>query len=217
MPDDLAKALLAFHQDPPHISLDSQNPHFHSRFASLAGVMKSVRAPLAAVGVVVVQEPCALDSGMPALRTTLLHESGDQMVSVMPLAVEKPGPQAQGSALTYARRFAVLAVLGLVGDDDDDANNAEPAKAAVPAPPPRNKEASSPSPPAGAATSLSFGKHKGIPLDQVPSAYLEWVRDTMEPKTSKMEAEQQMVAAFLSGEAPDPDPPSLPMDEDIPF
>jgi len=132
----LAQALVAFHKDAPKISLDATNPHFKSKFASLPGIMDTVRKPLADVGLVVLQHPCVLDSGMPGLRTTLLHSSGEREEDVMALAVDKPGPQAQGAALTYARRYAVLSILGLVGDEDDDANSAEQPKSAKPEPKP---------------------------------------------------------------------------------
>lgn len=124
--ETLAQALVAFQAEAPHIELDSTNPHFKSKFASLAGVMKTVRPVLAKHGLAIVQQPTNMDFEKPALLTTLLHVSGASIVSdPFPLAVEKPGPQAQGAALTYARRYAVLAILGLVGDEDDDAESAE--------------------------------------------------------------------------------------------
>jgi hypothetical protein len=120
----LAQALVAFHAEAPAIPNDRTNPHFNSKFASLAGIMEAIRPVLAKHGLAVVQQP--EDGG---LRTWILHESGEERdCGVIPLAVDKPGPQAQGSALTYARRYGVLAALGLVGDDDDDANAASPTK-----------------------------------------------------------------------------------------
>lgn len=132
----LAAALVAFQAEAPKIALDSTNPHFKNRYASLAGIMEAVRPPLTKNGLAIVQQPTVLESGMPALRTTLLHSSGETLSDVMPLAVDKPGPQALGSAITYARRYSALAILGLVGDEDDDANSAQPKqkqKASAPA------------------------------------------------------------------------------------
>ena len=160
----LAEALVAFHGEAPVIVKDSVNPHFKSKFASLDAIMAAVRPVLTKHGLAISQHPTALESGMPALRTILLHTSGDKYQDIMPLAVDKPGPQALGSALTYARRYAVLAVLGLVADEDDDANAAQKFTAgkalAVQVAPVEGVERSSPSAPspnvggvpAGAAT-----------------------------------------------------------------
>jgi ERF superfamily len=127
----VASALVAFQKEAPHISKDSINPHFKNKYASLDSIMDAVRPVLAKHGLAISQHPTAMETGMPGLRTVLLHTSGDRLEDVMPLAIDKPGPQAQGSALTYARRYAVLSVLGLVADEDDDANAAERAKPAA--------------------------------------------------------------------------------------
>ena len=121
----LAQALLAFQADPPPVHLDATNPHFKSKYASLAGVVAAVRPELVKHGLVISQQPSVLD-GQPALTTRLIHAaSGESQESTMLLVLEKPTPQSLGSALTYARRQSLLAVLNLVGDEDDDAEKAE--------------------------------------------------------------------------------------------
>jgi len=62
------------------------------------------------------------------LTTTLIHKSGQWIQSEMPLHLPKQDPQGQGSAVTYARRYAYMAILGLVADDDDDGNAASRPK-----------------------------------------------------------------------------------------
>jgi hypothetical protein len=127
-PATLAQALVAFHRDPPDVHLDSVNPHFRSRFASLPGNLPAIREKLAKQGLSVSQfVTCAgtAENPLPALRTVILHESGEREEDIMLLSVEKPGPQAQGAAITYARRFALFAALGLVGGEDDDGEAAE--------------------------------------------------------------------------------------------
>ncbi len=122
MADNLMEALVAIQKDAPQIALDSTNPHFRSRYPSLAGVMERVRPVTAEHGVAVVQLPTTLE-GAPALTTRLVHAaSGEVIESTMLLLPAKPDPQGQGSALTYARRYMVLSMLGLVGDEDDDGN-----------------------------------------------------------------------------------------------
>jgi hypothetical protein len=64
-----------------------------------------------------------------ALRTYLIHESGQFITHVMRLHLPKSDPQGQGSAVTYARRYSYMAVLGLVSDVDDDGNAASPRQA----------------------------------------------------------------------------------------
>jgi hypothetical protein len=65
--------------------------------------------------------------GRHALETELRHETGEQVVSRMLLPVAPDaGAKALGSALTYARRYALLAVLALAPDEDDDGAAAQP-------------------------------------------------------------------------------------------
>ena len=141
---NLAKAL-ALAQ--PHISnpaLDAVNPHFRSRYATLAAHIAAVRAPLAAQGISVVQSTRIDVPGAVVVVTSLIHASGEWISSE--LALPSGGtPQTYGSALTYARRYALAALCGIVGDEDDDANAATPqAKAAAkpekPAPKPKPAE-----------------------------------------------------------------------------
>jgi ERF superfamily/Exodeoxyribonuclease X-like C-terminal len=202
---ELAKALVAFHKEAPHIAMDSENPHFRSRFASLAGIMETVRPVLAKHGLAVVQEPCALESGMPALRTTLMHISGESTSSVMPLAVEKPGPQAQGSALTYARRYSLLAVLGLVADPDDDGNASEGEPSSA------SQGVSGPN---GNPHALTFGKHRGKTLTEIlalDKSYLVWLAgEKFVPKDAEQETVKVQASELLAVGVQE-------YDEDIPF
>lgn len=98
---------------------DSVNPHFKSRYADLATVLDTVRPVLALHKLAVVQMPTEMDGG-PGLATTLVHESGEWMRSTVRLYPGKQDPQGIGSALTYARRYGLQAVLGIAADDDDD-------------------------------------------------------------------------------------------------
>lgn len=120
MSDGLWCALLAFQANAPAIKLDATNPHFKSRFASLPKIMDAVRPELAKAGLVWTTLPGVQD-GQPVLHYRLAHAaSGESLDGTMPLMLAKSDPQGLGSAITYARRYAVLAVLGLVGDEDDD-------------------------------------------------------------------------------------------------
>lgn len=179
---ELAKALLAFQKDAPPIHFDAKNPHFGNKCASLAGVVAAIRPALNKQGVIYTQQPTTLD-GLPALRTTLTHaESGDELEDVMPLFLAKSDAQGYGSALTYARRYALLSVLGLVGDDDDDANHAsgntvQPKVTATFTPPPADTQGLQQS--RGdtvlpGQVLVPFGKHKNKKVSDVPRDYWDW-------------------------------------------
>lgn len=125
---ELAKALSTAQgklRNPPK---DSINPHFKSKYADLATVRDAVMPTLSACGLSVVQLPCEVGTD-PALMTLLLHTSGEWIETVMRLRPQQQTPQGIGSALTYARRYALQAIAGVAADDDDDGNAAsQPAK-----------------------------------------------------------------------------------------
>lgn len=122
---DLVTALVAAQQTIKQPKKDGVNPGFKaangkgSRFASLGECFDSVRDSLNAHGLVVTQ----MVQG-PALQTMLMHTSGQWLASEYPLAPAQQTPQAVGSAISYARRYSLCAMLGLVAEEDDDANAA---------------------------------------------------------------------------------------------
>jgi hypothetical protein len=124
MTDTLAQALLAVQREMPAIEPDAVNPHFRSKFVSLDHLLAVTLPVLHRNGIVLVQMPSTGLDGTPALTTVLLHESGDQVSGEMPLILPKNDPQGQGSALTYARRYALSAALGISAERDDDAESA---------------------------------------------------------------------------------------------
>lgn len=97
-------------------------------YADLLDVLTAVRPVLAAHHLAVLQAPCVVD-GTLGLRTTLLHASGESVSEVLPIG-QVDDPRALGSAVTYARRYALIALLGLATEEDDDAEAAMPAQAA---------------------------------------------------------------------------------------
>ncbi len=125
---NLAAALIKFHEAVPTIH-DNSESHFGG-FANLPGVLSNIGPALRTAGLVVSQLPENVD-GQPGLRTTLLHTSGESLTSVTLLAVNagRNATQEWGKAVTYQRRYALLAALGLcVGIVDNDADLDEGAK-----------------------------------------------------------------------------------------
>jgi hypothetical protein len=116
----LATALVKFNMEMGKITKDSKNPFFKSSYASLPHILEAVRPHLVSCGLSVVQMP----TGDGMLRTILMHESGEFIESEFSMKLVKADPQALGSAITYARRYAIGAILNLSIDEDDDANSA---------------------------------------------------------------------------------------------
>jgi hypothetical protein len=119
---NLAKALIDFNSRVSKISKDAKNPFFKSNYASLSNIQDAISKPLAESGLVYSQMP----TGVNGLCTILIHaESGEYMMDSYTMPVSKPNdPQAVGSAITYAKRYALAGILGLNIDDDDDGNKA---------------------------------------------------------------------------------------------
>ena len=118
---EIAKALVEFHKEVPAIKKSEENPFFKSSYASLSGIIETVEPHLTKNGLSFVQFPIAENE----LITILMHTSGEWMQGSYKMTPSKNDPQGTGSAITYQKRYALAAVLGLkLEDDDDDANAA---------------------------------------------------------------------------------------------
>lgn len=137
---------------------DSKNPHFKSSYADLTSVMLACKDALAANELAVLQLSRIHESGTPVLVTRIIHSSGEHVEGEFPLVCKDPNdPQKLGSAVTYARRYALAAALGITADDDDGqaaAGHTAPPSVAKPAPAPVAAKA-----PSNSMTDL-FGAHK---------------------------------------------------------
>jgi len=103
---------------------DAVNPHFRSKYADLGAVWDACRDALTSNGLSIVQMPVDSEPGRVALCTMLLHSSGEFLTSTVSTKITKDDPQGVGSALTYLRRYALAACVGVVADEDDDGNAA---------------------------------------------------------------------------------------------
>lgn len=142
---ELSKALISAQSAFPALVKDATNPHFRSKYADLATVVETTRAPLAKAGLTVVQTTEFRDDGATVLLTTLLHTSGQFITSTYPLVPVKNDPQGMGSALTYARRYGLMAIVGIAPEDDDGNDAARPDDRATETTP--RRDFSSPSQP----------------------------------------------------------------------
>jgi hypothetical protein len=139
---ELAAAIIEVQAEMPKIPKTSDNPFFKSKYADLADVKTLADPIITKHGLAVTQWPSNNDKG-DTLVTMLLHRSGQFIKSEMQLHLTKADAQGQGSALTYARRYAYMASLGLVADADDDGHQA--------AQPQSNRSGAKPKRSAGAA------------------------------------------------------------------
>ena len=112
--------LLAAQREMPALQKSAINPHFKNRFVPLDELIPAVLPILNKHNFVLMQMP-AFHEGQPCLDYELRHVSGEMVGGSMALLCGKDDPQGQGSAITYARRYSLMALLGLTADADDDA------------------------------------------------------------------------------------------------
>jgi hypothetical protein len=117
---NIAGALTKFHEKVMPIKKDTDNSFFKSKYASLDNILREIEEPLADAGLAFSQFP----DGENGLTTILIHaESGEYLEATYTIPLAKNDPQGAGSALTYMRRYALGAVLGLATKTDDDTNS----------------------------------------------------------------------------------------------
>ena len=129
---NLFSALSKFQSQVSGASKKAKNPHLNSKYADLAEIWKTIKKPLADNGLSVSQIGRESASDNIIVETILGHESGEWISGVMSLSlvmysatdkcmVLRNDPQSAGSAITYARRYGLAAILG-IHQEDDDAN-----------------------------------------------------------------------------------------------
>jgi hypothetical protein len=124
--DAISAALAKAQGDIINPAKEAQNPHFRSHYADLSSGINAVRDGLSKNGIAFVQST-SLEGDTLMLETRLTHSSGQWLSSMFPVCRFPAKPQEVGSAMTYARRYALFALVGIAGEDDDGeaANKAE--------------------------------------------------------------------------------------------
>lgn len=130
---NIAKAFIAAQKEMGNAIKDSKNPFFKSAYADLNSVREACIPALNTNGIAVLQPIVQID-GKNFVKTVLLHESGESIEGMTEILFTKQNdPQAQGSGITYARRYGLQSLVN-IGAEDDDGNKAsekpkkEPAK-----------------------------------------------------------------------------------------
>lgn len=198
------EAFVKFQSQMPTVVENKVNPHFKSKYADLAAIMSAAREPLSANGLAVTQAVGG-DATSVRVTTSLVHVSGESMFGepcVLPVPSAAQTPQGFGSAITYARRYSLAALLGIVTDVDDDANEAQGAKPNAPPPPSgaslRDKVVAPPSdgkpPRTHRDFEIRFGKSKGQMLSTIDGASLQYYIDASQKAVNDPTKEQYKAA-----------------------
>lgn len=168
--NEIATALAKAQMEMVGAKKDTKNTFFKSNYADLGSVMAACMGALNGNGIAVVQP---VSDG--CVQTILIHSSGQSLECSIPLRVAKDDMQGLGSAITYARRYGLMAMAGIAPEDDD-------GNAAVKAPPPKSEQTVGPEQFANLKNLLGetgsdedkFLKHFGaVSLEQFPAAKID--------------------------------------------
>lgn len=116
--DNITSAILAVAKEIKPLVKDADNPFFQSKYADVNQTIDNLRDVLLQHGLWFMQFPTSTENSAGVL-TRVIHESGEFIEHDFVLPLAKRDPQAAGSALTYARRYALVAIFGLRAVDDD--------------------------------------------------------------------------------------------------
>lgn len=128
---EVGKALIKAQAEITPAVKDAKNPYLKTTYASLNSVLDSCRNALLKNGLLLVQSPVPapeyLGPDFIGLETKLIHaESGEWLSSLTVIPLAKPEPQAMGAAISYGRRYALAAMLGIVSEEDNDCETRKP-------------------------------------------------------------------------------------------
>jgi hypothetical protein len=115
----IATAFLSAQKAITFAAKDATNPHFRNKYADLPAVVDAVKPALNDAGIAFIQSAGPSDDSKLHLTTRLIHTSGEWIEDTLVMPLPKQDPQGYGSAMTYARRYALAAITGLYQDDDD--------------------------------------------------------------------------------------------------
>jgi hypothetical protein len=197
----IASALAAAQINMGKALKQSTNPHFKRKYADLGNVMDACLPALNEAGIAVIQ-PAGEDETGRYVETVFIHgESGEKLSCRVPLIIDQNNMQRYGSAVTYARRYGLMAMAGIAPEDDD-------GHAASQSAPQQQQRKAAPEPPQEAI--------------QNPIAWLEAAKDMDDLKNrwdlvpNSMRADPEIKAAKNAAKerlpAPQPD-----LDDTIPY
>ncbi len=116
---ELTKALIKVQSQLKGAKMDSVNPFYHAKYASLASVWDACRKLLSDNGLAVIQTNSVGEGHKLIIDTILIHSSGEWVCGSLPMILSKDDPQGIGMAITYGRRYGLSAIIGICTEDDD--------------------------------------------------------------------------------------------------
>lgn len=121
----LAKSLVETQKELKQPLKDAKNPFFKSEYVPLENVAEAITQTATKYGLAFSQYATTTENGNVSVGTIVFHESGEY-IEYPPLILkpENTKPQSIGSAITYAKRYALSAIFGITSDKDDDGNKA---------------------------------------------------------------------------------------------
>jgi hypothetical protein len=164
------------------------NPHFRNRYADFTSCMEAVREPLSKNGLAISQMPSTTTDGKFVLVTLLAHGSGQWMAGEFPLISAKQDSQGIGSAMTYAKRYSLCGMLGVVADEEVDADDDDGEAAAGRGHQAKPPQAQQQDP---AAPAQKVGKAEVVALtnliqnldEESNKIFLEWINKSFNAKS----------------------------------
>lgn len=134
--ESLAQAMALAFAEIEGATKAANNPHFKSKYADLTSVIEAIKPALVKHGLFFTQNPRPHENGVE-IETVLHHANGDVLsLGSLFVPADRNNAQGFGSALTYARRYALVTAFGVPVEDDDGnaAAKAPPRQQAAPAP-----------------------------------------------------------------------------------
>ena len=129
--DKIASALVKAQKGFAPALKSNTNPHFKSKYADLAACVEAVIDALNENGIALIQKQHPSEGGV-SVETVFVHESGETLsAGILSVPASKQDPQGYGSALTYARRYSLMAACGIAPEDDDGQAASKPKAAPV--------------------------------------------------------------------------------------
>ena len=189
-PTKLYTALLAAMKVCGPVKKNASNPAFRTKYADLQSVLDTIEGPLWDHGLLIVQR-FGYDTEQAVLFTEVIHaESGERITSMIPVVSKDPhDPQKMGGAITYYRRYSLLALLGLAPEDDDGNAASKP---------PQRQQEQPPRPPANAysASNMYSPTPPAAPAPSGPHPLLAVIRDDdADPKKRETALHNYMMTA----------------------
>lgn len=120
---ELATALSLAQGQMESAKKDKENPFFKSHYSDLASVWEACREPLSKHGLSVTQLT-DVEEGKLVIESVLMHKSGEWISGRLAMPIMKNDPQSMGSLISYGRRYALGAIVGIVSEEDNDAEEA---------------------------------------------------------------------------------------------